>query len=610
MAGIISKRILDDIRFNNDIVDVVGDSVKLKRAGSAFKACCPFHKEKTPSFHVNPQRQIFHCFGCGVGGDVFAFLIQYEGVDFMTAAKMLAQRAGITLELEASAGDAGVGKDVLYRIHEELTAFYQRCLTQMEEFSIARDYLEKRGLEKDVIDEFKIGYAPPGWRNLEKWAQKYKFSMEDLETAGVVLKNDKAEGKQDYYDRFRDRLMFPIFDQQSQVIGFSGRVMSGDEKAAKYVNSPETPIFHKSRILYALDKARRHIVSSDMREAIVCEGQIDVIRCHQTGFKTAVASQGTAFTEDHARILNRFADSVVIVFDQDKAGQDAAIKVAAIFMEAGMAVRVAVLPAGEDPDTYIAEKGAEAFQQVLSKAMSATGFQIEVLSGRENTDSEVGAMRTARAVLATVSRCPSAVQRAKLIQEAAERLSIPASALQEDLRTFLNKESRSKDYAEKRAMAEIKSNDNVPKEEMELCEHLVQAVDSPVVIQLLLKFLPMDVISYPLCREVIDATLSSFEHGRSGQDIICEVENPSEELKRFAARIQMAPEKLVGAEFSREEAVKDIILRIWRGKLERERSSLSNDESNTERRNEITYDLKRLRTWTDGSPIIEIEMNI
>lgn len=607
MSGIIPKRVLEEIRFNNDIVEVINDSVSLKRAGSAYKACCPFHKEKTPSFHVNPQRQIFHCFGCGAGGDVFGFLMQYEGVDFTTAAKMLAQRAGIKLEFEESSGAAGAGKEVIYRIHQQLGEFYQRCLAQAEQSGPARDYLKKRGLTGEIIEEFKIGYAPGGWNNLEKWAKKYKFSMEDMEVAGVVLRNDKPEAKFRYYDRFRDRIMFPVFDQQGQIIAFSGRMFSGDGKEAKYVNSPETPIFHKSHVLYALDKARRHIVGSDTREAIVCEGQIDVIRCHQAGFKNAVASQGTAFTEDHARILNRFADSVVIAFDSDKAGQDAAIKLAGLFMETGMAVRVALLPGGEDPDSYIIAKGAEAFGNLIKKAISATGFQIEVLSGRENTDSEVGAMRTARAVLGTISRCPSAVQRAKLIQEASERLRIPASALQEDLRVAMQKMARSKEYAERREQAETSApGDGVPKEERELCEHVVQAVDSPGVISLLRNYLPLEMITSPLCRQVIEASLNSFEQGNGGRDVLIGAENPSDELKRFAAGIQMAPEKLVGDEFSREDAVKDIILMIWRGKLERERTGLP--ASQIDRRREITYDLKAMRRWETGAPIIEIEM--
>ena len=387
MAGTISKRALEDIRFRTDIVELIGSYFDLKRSGSTFKALCPFHKEKTPSFHVNPQRQIYHCFGCGAGGDVFAFMMQQEGVPFMTAVKMLAQRAGIQLEIEEGSGETS-HKTELYEIHRRVAELYHKALLERESAAGAREFLEKRKISSETIESFFIGYAPDRWDAVLKWAMRKKYSLEQVERSGIIMrKSGKEGGNKGFYDRFRNRIMFPVFDEQGRIIGFSARTLEEKAAGAKYINSPETPLFAKSRILYALDKARRHIV--DEREALVCEGQIDVIRCHQAGFETAVAAQGTAFTEDHVRILRRYADSVCIVFDRDKAGQNAAVKTASLCISAGLAVRVAMLPQGEDPDSFILSRGSDAFRKILENAGSAVEFQVKTLGEEQDLSTEI-----------------------------------------------------------------------------------------------------------------------------------------------------------------------------------------------------------------------------
>jgi DNA primase len=425
MSRVIPRKVLDDIRFRNDIVDVIGSYFELKRAGASYKALCPFHKEKTPSFHVNPQRQIFHCFGCGAGGDVFRFVMQHESVDFTTAAKMLAQRAGVVVELEED-GEAGEDKAVLYRIHEAVTEFYRRCLQTASPAEVARAYLARRKLDAAAAEAFRIGYAPNRWDAMEQWAEKHKHRIEDLERGGLVVRNTKPGGHR-FYDRFRHRVMFPVCDEQGRVIAFSGRLLEEDAKEAKYVNSPDSPLFHKNRTLYALDKARKPIVEA--REAIVCEGQIDVIRCHLAGFTTAVASQGTAFTEEHARILRRYADSVCLVYDGDQAGQDAAIRTSETFLDAGLAVRVVSLPEGEDPDSFLLKSGPEKFRKAIEASQSAVGFLLSVLSSREDTTTEVGTMRATKAVLRMLGHSPNPNLRSRMVEDAAERLRLPPSVL-------------------------------------------------------------------------------------------------------------------------------------------------------------------------------------
>jgi DNA primase len=609
MAGLIPKRTIEDIRFNTDIAELIGGYINLKKVGPTLKALCPFHKEKTPSFTVNHQKQFFHCFGCHVGGDVFSFVMKYEGVDYPTAIKILAERAGIAIEYEKGSQPTE-DKAALYKIHEEVAKFYRRCLLQMDNAKAARDYLAKREISEETAQDFMIGYAPLGWHNIEKWGQKNNFSLAQLEKSGLAIIKEEGS-KRNVYDRFRDRLMFPIRDEQKRVIGFSGRILVKDDKGAKYVNSPETPLFHKSRILYGLEKARRNIV--DVRAAIICEGQIDVIRCHQAGFKNAVASQGTAFTQEHATILHRYADSVTIVFDPDTAGQNASIKTADIFMDAGLAVKVAMLPAGEDPDSLIMKQGADAFKDVLKKATSAIGFQVATLSHREDIHSEVGIMRISDAVLTTISRSPNAVQRSMMLQEAAEHLEIPVSSLEEDLQKKIRRNQRYKrndapiyssgSTEESNNTAQTKS-EIIYFEDRTLCEHLVDA--NKDILEVIEKYLPLTMLCSQLCINMADACLQAAGDQDKLQEIIRETSHDNPEFSEFAASIQMAPPKMVGKEFAAIDAVKGLILAIWRREMKKKRAALKPDQA--ELRSHITYDLKSLNNWEQGTIIIEREI--
>lgn len=610
MSPALSKRVLDDIRFRNDIVDVIGSYFHLQRSGSSFKAVCPFHKEKTPSFHVNQQRQSFHCFGCGAGGDVFRFIMMQEGQDFMGAVRMLAQRAGMQLQFDEH-GEQGSDKEALYRLLGEVAALYRKTLKEDPAAEGARRYLAKRDLPPEIWETFQIGYAPEAWDFQLLWGRKHGFTDAQLDLAGLILKKaEPAGGRNDYYDRFRGRVMFTICDEQGRPIGFSGRSMEADPKGAKYINSPETPVFRKSRILYALDKARRNIVES--REAIICEGQIDTIRCHHAGFKTAVAAQGTAFTDEHVRILRRYADSVCLVFDSDKAGQTAAIRTAGLFLEAGLAVRVAELPPGEDPDSLIRKRGADAFRAVLDRAVSAVSFQIRVLSATENARSEIGAMRIARAVLQTIRQSPNAVQRAALIQEAAGLLNLPASALAEDLRHAMRAAQPSAAASAREAEKPGPATPSHPPDEVTLCEHLMHVVDAPELAGLIKEHLPLDLLSDSCCRRIVETVLKAVETGADLNHMLMDIEDDTGEAQRLAAQVFAAPMKVSGREFSLKDAVQDLILRFWRKKFEQERAALSTlDAAQTsealQRRQQLTSHLHHLRRWEDGVGIITVE---
>ena len=430
MAGHIPDRILEEIRFRNDIVEVIQSYIPLKRAGATYKACCPFHKEKTPSFNVNPNMQIFKCFGCGEGGDVISFVMKHQGLDFMAAVRHLADRAGITLETEDDGGEASHRRKLL-AIHEGVSGFYRRCLTGYAGGVQARSYVQERGLGGETAEIFGIGYAPSGWTRTLRWGEKHGYSAEEMVEAGLVLHNRE---KDSYYDRFRNRLMFPIRDVQGRVVAFSGRELDKASDQPKYVNSPETPLFSKGRILFGLDLARQAILREEGREAIVVEGQVDVIRCHQQGFKTAVAAQGTAFTDDHVSILKRYADSAVLVYDADGAGQAAALKTAHALMRAGMVVRIAMLPAGEDPDSFLLREGPEPFAVLLEGAISTVAFQVGAMrAGAKDGAGIAETTRAAKAVLETIVCTPVAVQRSYLLREASALLGLSEAALESDL---------------------------------------------------------------------------------------------------------------------------------------------------------------------------------
>src|SRR5437667_11362775 len=376
MPGLFSTSTLEQIRAASDIVDVIGSYLPLKRAGANFVALCPFHKEKTPSFNVHPHRQIFHCFGCHKGGDVFTFVQEYENVSFPEAVQRLAERARIPLEFEKDPGAQKHRflKETLLLIHEQITRRWQTALAQETAGQTARDYLKQRGVSDEAVKLFRLGYAPDAWDDTVNWARSKGHELTVVEQAGLILRKESSDH---YYDRFRGRLIFPICDEQGRVIAFSGRILSGDEKTAKYVNSPETPIFTKGKVFFGLDKSKRAILDAGF--AIICEGQLDLIACYMGGVQNVVAPQGTAFTPDHARILKRYVDEVVPRFDLDNAGQKAAVRVEESLLASGLSIRVATIPAPHDPDSFIKEHGGAGFQKLIEDGREFFDFYLEYL---------------------------------------------------------------------------------------------------------------------------------------------------------------------------------------------------------------------------------------
>lgn len=431
MAKGITEATVEEIKSRIDIVDLISSyGIQVRTAGSSKKACCPFHNEKTPSFNINETKGFYHCFGCGKSGDAIKFVQEMDGLTFVEAVKKLAEQCGVAIEEKE---DPTIGKrQRLLALMAELAQFYHRCLLKAKEGELAREYLQSRDLGPDVQESFLIGYAPSGIANILRWGEKYNYTPEELAEAGVILLPRDANDRG--YHRFGGRLMFSIRDKQGRVVAFSGRQLVASKNSGKYVNSPETLIFKKSNVLFGFDKAAGNIAKSPHHEAIVCEGQIDTIRLHISGFPVAVASQGTAFTEEHVRMLKKVADSVLLVFDDDSAGHKATIRTAGLFLAAEIPVRVISLPNGDDPDSYLRTHPKEDFQRLIDAAESIVSFQVRIERAKETNPQSIDAVaRVVKSVLATIAQSANAVLRASLVGEAARLLGLPTVALQEDL---------------------------------------------------------------------------------------------------------------------------------------------------------------------------------
>ena len=431
MAKGITESTVEEIKARIDLADLIASyGIQVKTAGASKKACCPFHHEKTPSFNINESKGYYHCFGCGESGDAIKFVQKMDGLTFVEAVKKLAEQCGVKIE-EKEDPTAGKRKRLL-ALMTELAQFYHRCLQKTKEAEPAREYLKSRDLGDEVQESFLIGYAPTGVSTMMKWAEKYKYTAEEKEEAGVI-KPPRGPGDQGYH-RFGGRLMFSIRDKQGRVVAFSGRQLVASKNSGKYVNSPETLIFKKSNVLFGFDKAAGNIAKSAHHEAIVCEGQIDTIRLHISGFPVAVASQGTAFTEEHVKMLKKVADQVTLVFDDDAAGHKATIRTAGLFLAAEMPVRVVSLPEGDDPDSYLRKHPAEDFQKLLDNAESIMSFQVRAEKSKEANPDSIDAMaRITKAVLNTIAQSKNAVIKAGMIGEAAKLLGVPSAALNEEL---------------------------------------------------------------------------------------------------------------------------------------------------------------------------------
>jgi DNA primase len=408
------------VRDSVDIVDVVGDYVQLKKRGSNFVGLCPFHSEKTPSFNVNPSLGIFKCFGCGEGGDVFSFVSRVENLTFPEAVRVVAERAGIVIPESEEESEEGSAREAIYHALQFAARFFHQNLIEGDAAK-ARDYLSARQISPEMVKRFGIGYALDSWDGLLGAAAEARISDEMLEKAGLILPRRDGSGS---YDRYRDRLIFPILSHVGRVLGFGGRILAPADDQPKYINSPETEVYHKGKVLYGLYRAKNAIRAKE--EAVLVEGYTDIVALHQAGVEHVIASSGTALTLDQVKLMRRYARRIILMYDGDKAGVRATLRGIELLLESGMAPYVVALPDGEDPDTFVRSKGAEAFEKALQDLR--LDF-VTYLHGRArakgNLEEPDSRANVHHRIMRLVARIPDQLMRESYVQRAAEVLGVP-----------------------------------------------------------------------------------------------------------------------------------------------------------------------------------------
>ncbi len=427
---------IEEVRAASDIVDIVSDYVRLKKQGSNYFGLCPFHNEKTPSFSVNLSMGIYKCFGCSKGGNVFQFVMEMESIGFPEAVRMLAERAGIPLPEQEEDREQASEIESIYHALRFAARFFYDQLTQTEAGKPALAYLTGRGFTPKTITQFGLGYAPDRWDALLKEAEQNHVAPEMLEKAGLVLPRKEGEG---HYDRFRGRAIFPIFSHVGKVLGFGGRIMTPAPDQPKYINSPETKVYNKSRVLYGLYQAKHAIRKSE--EVILVEGYTDVISMHQAGVANVVASSGTALTPEQVKMLGRYTKRVLMLYDADTAGADAALRGIDLVLSQGLSAYAIALPGGEDPDSYVREHGGEAFREYAKKHRQGFAAFIYGMARRSGRlDTPEGQAETMHAILASIARIPDPLMQETFMRRASEVLDVPDMQLRPVLRKLLQEQ--------------------------------------------------------------------------------------------------------------------------------------------------------------------------
>jgi DNA primase len=596
MAG-FTRAQLEEIKARIDLGELVASyGYHVRRSGSSLKCCCPFHHEKTPSFVINQNEGYYHCFGCGVSGTAFTFVAREEGLTFVEAVKKLAEKTGVKLEYRADP-DEGL-RTRLYAIMAEAAQFYRRCLLKTAEAAKAREYLVERALDGETAEKYLIGYAPKGMPVMKKWAEKYGFAIGELAAAGLVKAPESATDSG--YNRFGGRLMFTIADRQGRAVAFSGRQLEENKHSGKYVNSPETPIFKKSQVLFGFDKAAGPIAKDAHREVIVCEGQIDCIRLHISGFANAVASQGTAFTREHALMLKRVADTALLCFDDDDAGHKATIRTASILMQEDIPVRVASLPDGDDPDSFLRRHGAEAFRKMIEdKAESIVSFQVRTAKAKETHPESIDAVnRVTKAIISTLASCKNAVLKATLTEEAARLLKLPVMAVNEELgkakapfapvREMLPdeesvEEMEAEEYDPPMPGLDAQLIEPPPPAEKALMELLSANPGDEAIVRVLRELLPDQVFAHDFTRRFVESYL---EPGREG------FAKPLNEIEdKWYTAIMLDAEIGNSSTQPVNKQIQDRARDIWKDRLQR----LKNNETDPRKQLDLSFKIKQIQ---------------
>lgn len=476
----IPSEIVRRIQDASDIVDVVSGYLTLQKKGQNYVGLCPFHHEKTPSFVVSPAKQLFHCFGCGAGGDVIGFLMKADSLSFPEAVRTLGEKAGIpipTLSFAHKASSEDSIREPLLKIHQEAAEYYHQVLANHPAAQNARRYLEERGVRPETVQTFTLGYALPAWDGLLKHLQRQGWSFDQVERAGLAISREERTGQ---YDRFRDRIIFPIRNLQGKVIAFGGRLLPGRQfpsgnpsvsdgpSLPKYLNSPETPIYTKGQHLFAIERARG--AASRAGSLVIVEGYLDALAAHQAGVENTVATLGTALTSEHLHLIRRFTRKVILVFDPDLAGVRATLRTVELFLGSGMAAQVVTLPEGLDPDSFIKSHGAQAFQELLSKPVGLLEYTLQQMVTKTSHKTLEEKLKIINEVLPVLAGVPNHVERSHYVKWVADELQVHERDLGEEL-TRHHKQSRK---GQKQTQISVSINPQFPPEEEQIIRLLLQ----------------------------------------------------------------------------------------------------------------------------------------
>lgn len=504
--GLISEEIINRIRDRIDITEIVGQHVSLSRAGQNLKGLCPFHQEKTPSFTVSPSRQIFHCFGCGAGGNVFTFLTRLTGASFPETVRELGRKVGVEVqELSPSAGRRADEAGRLEQINRAAALWFQQNLRDARTGQLAREYLASRGIDQATADRFLLGTGSSEWDGLLKALTKQGFAVNELLTAGLISSRSSSPG---YYDKFHGRLMFTITDLRKRVIGFGGRVLG--EGMPKYLNSPDTLLFKKGQTLFALDLAREAIIQR--KTVVIVEGYFDAIALHQAGLTHTVATLGTALTSDHIQVLRRFASHVVLLFDPDQAGVQAALRGLDLFVNTGLGVKVVTLPAGDDPDTFVRKHGPEVFIRLEEQAPSLLDFSLEQSLQSAEASTVEGRVRGVDEVLRILQKSEHPIEREERIRIVAERLGINQQRLIERYPALVSRGTRQP--ATRKPDPPPGQSRKGPREERDLVYLLLHGSLTAADV----RRLRLETFSDPACRTIVETALAHL--GQDGRVVL------------------------------------------------------------------------------------------
>lgn len=513
----ISENKIEEIRITANIVDVISEYVQLRKRGKNYIGLCPFHSEKTPSFVVSEEKQMFNCFGCHKGGNVYKFLMEYEKISFIESVQELAQKYGINIELDEESSDRQSEQEILYDINTEAARYFSNNLLNHPDTEIAREYFQRRKIKPQTLRSFGLGYAFPGWDHFVNYAQEKKIDLERAIALGLI--GQSHDGR--LYDKFSGRIIFPIFSPNGRVVAFGGRIIENRDNAAKYLNSPESIIYTKGRILYGLSHAKDEIRKLD--KAILVEGYMDLISLHQGGIKNVVAVSGTALTEEQVQLLSRYTKNVVLLFDADTAGIKASMRSIELLLKKDMEIKIASLPAGEDPDSFVNNYGREKFEDIIKKAQNFLEYQTEYFSNQGMFEDPSKTAEAIRELVKPVSIINDELKRSLLIKNIAKKFNLREKLLENELEKAIQSagrqitnEERIRDRQLIKKNVEIKSQNErkisprILRLEKEIIKLLFEG--NKKVIEYISSHIPIDEFSTEAYTKIAELVYSAFSN--------------------------------------------------------------------------------------------------